>query len=181
MKAALDCAGEKMASYCSALDRFAKARALPASTNGVWAGSTLVVFAAEGGKIAGAGEGMHHLYLKNGKASFNTVKPSNQSEAEEVRALLRQIQEGKAPNPDSGLMKYLSTFTPMQVNPVQTKAYSLSFIMGIGAALGVPEDQLPPAVKDAPRVFVRENSKEILVAEVWGEGHAVKVGIFPKK
>ena len=180
MKAVLDCKSEKMGRYCDALDRFVKAKPLSKDTNNVWAGSTLVVFAADGGKIAGAGEGVHHLYVKKGKASFNTVKPSDESEAQDLRALLDQVHAGKAPARDSGLMKYLGGFTPMQVNPVEVKAGALSFIMGIGADLGVKEDQLPEAVRSAPRDFVRENDKELLVVEVWGEGTAIKIGIFPK-
>ncbi|MFP2924627.1 hypothetical protein ACLESO_05305 [Pyxidicoccus sp. 3LG] len=180
IKAALDCENARMGRYCSALDRFATSRALPPETQGVWAGSTLIMFAGEGGKLARAGEGLHHLYVKDRKGSFNIVKPSSPAEAEELRAHLGQIHSGAAPAGTSDLMRYLSTFTPMQVNPVETKSNSLSFIMGLGAELGVKEDQLPAAMRDAPRVFVRENDKEILVAEVWGEGHAVKVGIFPK-
>jgi hypothetical protein len=180
MKAVLDCKSEKMGRYCDALDRFVKAKPLSKDANNVWAGSTLVVFAADGGKIAGAGEGVHHLYVKKGKASFNAVKPSDESEAKDLRVLLDQVHAGKAPARDSGLMKYLGGFTPMQTNPVEVKAGALSFIMGIGADLGAKEDQLPEAVRSAPRDFVRENDKELLVVEVWGEGTAIKIGIFPK-
>jgi hypothetical protein len=180
IKAVLDCQADTIAVYCNALDRFGKAKAMPKNASGVWAGSTLAAFAGEGGKIATLGVGGHHLYVKKQRASFNMVKPSNPSEASDLRSALEQIRGGHAPSPESGLMKYLSSFTPMQTTPVEIKGGSLSFIMGIGANLAVKEDQLPKILRDAPRVFARETANEILVVEIWGDGLAVKVGIFVK-
>jgi hypothetical protein len=127
-----------------------------------------MLFAGDDGKVAGAGEGVHHLYLKNQRGSFNAVTPSNADEAAEAKASLERIHGGSAPRADSELMKYLASFTPMQTGAVETKAGSLSF----PSASGIP---------DSPIVFVRENDKEMLAVEVWGERHAIKIGIFRKK
>lgn len=179
MKAALNCQGEKMARYCDALDRFAKARPVSKAENTVWAGSTLMAFAGSAGKVDGAVEDIHHLYVRNGRASFNAIKPSDEGEATELRSMLEQLHSGKAPSRESGLMRYLSTFTPAETNPVETVANCLSFAMGDS---GLNEESLPPALRTMPpsKVFVRENQKELIAVEVWGEGHLVMVGIFPK-
>jgi hypothetical protein len=168
-----------MGRYCRALDRFLSAKPL-AKKDGVWAGTTLMIFPSDKGDVAGAGEGIHYLYLRGGQGSFNALKPSNAEEAAEMKTLVEGIHAGKAPPASSGLMKHLSTFTPQQLQPVEERAKSLSFVISMGAELGVPEDPLPGQLKDPPRVFVRENAKEILVVEVWSEGHLVKVGVFPK-
>jgi hypothetical protein len=166
IKGALDCPNPALAYYCRALDRFLQAKAMPLSTNGVWAGLTFFAFADQRGKISVAGEGISHLYVRNQMASFNAVKPSNDSERKEHRAIMEGLKSGIPPRPRSELMEYLSTFSPRHTVPLESKASSLSFTVSDSADLPV-------------KVFVRENPGEILVVEVWGEGKAVKIGVFP--
>ncbi len=168
MKAVLDCKSDAQARYCAALDRFSAAKALSANSSDVWAGSTLVVFAAGPSKVAGLDEGIHDLYVKQGKGSFKWITPSNESEAADMKKLITEMHAGRAPSPSSGLMKYLATLSPQETHALEQQAGSLSFVsedMGATSA----------------RAFVRENDKELLVVEIAAEGLAMKIGIFPKR
>ncbi|HYV45859.1 MAG TPA: hypothetical protein VFA20_13415, partial [Myxococcaceae bacterium] len=168
MKAALDCKAEKMSRYCGALDRFAKAAPLPRETSHVWAGSALMAAADREGKLAVAVENLHALHVKDGKGSFGTVRPSNESEAKEMEEALQQIHQGKAPSRTSALMQYLSQVTPPEASPLESRLGSLSFNVEASPGPG-------------PSVFVRENDEEVLVVEIWEGNHSMMIGIFPKE
>ncbi len=168
MKAVLDCTRDAMmARYCAALDRFSAAKPLSPTTSGAWAGSTLELEAGRKTKISDVGEGIHALYLKQSKGSFKSMRASNASESVDMHKALNELHAGYAPSPSGGLMKRIVELTPSEMKALEQKTETLSFI--------IEEDS-----DSVTRAFVRENEKEILVVEIWGDGYEMEVGIFPK-
>ncbi len=174
----LRCSNPEEKFYCDALKRFALAKPLPAATSGVWAGSVLWAFAGPDGRESEAGLGIHHLYLRDGRGSFNAVTPSNFQEREQLKVARAQIAAGKTPSADSPIIQYLQTLTPRATSPLKETPAGLSFEMGLAA--GSDDENALPVLGTPATVFVRENAEELLVVEVWGDGYYVKIGVFPK-
>ena len=111
------------------------------------------------------GEHVRYFRVSGQRAATGSVSPSNESEAKELGAIVEQMRVGRAPDPNSELMKYLrSSFLSLGFSAVARAGGSLSFSR-LGGEF---------------RVFVRENEREVLVVELYRDGSAVAVGIFPK-
>lgn len=174
VKAALGCDQGARARYCEALGRFVRAAPLSPGAAEVWAGSALQLVPDEKGGLAGEFETVHYLFVKGGRAALNAVKPSNKDEADELKALLEGIRAGKRPSRESGLGRYLAGLRPRRTAPVEVKEGSLSFLVDLELPADVPS---PPSVV----AFVRETAGEVLVLEIMGEGHGLKIAVFPKQ
>ena len=162
----LGCERGSVARYCEALADFKGAKALDPNTAAVWAGTRLVFAPATAPKVSDSmGEDVRYFRVSGQRASTGSVSPSNESEAKELGAIVEQMKVGRAPNPDSELMKYLRSSLPIESSAVARAGGSLSFSR-LGGEF---------------RVFVRENEREVLVVELYSDGSAVAVGIFPKR
>jgi hypothetical protein len=166
IKAALGCSDERARFYCDALDRFATAHAAAPDTRGYWSGTYWFAAASAAGVDPSRVEGAIHLLLAEGQGAFPFAHDADSSG---LVALVQELRAGQLPSADSPMQPYVTARPAQHPAALQESAGSLSFSVPASDASG------------EAAVFVRENAEEMLAVAIWGEGHAVRVAVLPKK